>query len=216
VVSWLVAIPEYRDGPADARRQTDAVRANVRKGGAKWGGRRLPLEAGGWEFRTERLLDGIGIQPGWTCLDLGCGPAGILVQLSRRVGPVGFVVGVDTDARSLATARVLVHQAQLTNVEILKRDVYGTRLPREAFDFVHARLVGASQARHEELLAEALAVTRPGGVMAIQCTAWLAGRRLRSIQVWGRKSARSPKRPGERDDVVQSSCGVVQPRLVIV
>jgi hypothetical protein len=79
-------------------------------------------------------------------------------------------------------------------VEILKRAIYDTRLPREAFDFVHARLASASPARHEALLDEMLAVTRPGGVVAIQCVAWLAGRRPRSIEVWGRKSARSPKR----------------------
>jgi SAM-dependent methyltransferase len=103
------------------------------------------------------------------------GPAGILVPLSRRVGPIGFVVGVDLDSRHLMAARALVHDANLTNVEILKRHIYDTRLPREAFDFVHARLASGSPARHEELLDEVLAVTRPGGVVAIQCVAWLAG-----------------------------------------
>jgi SAM-dependent methyltransferase len=179
--------------------------------------RRLPLEARGWDFRAGRLLDGIGLQPGWTCLDLGCGPAGLLVPLSRRVGPTGFVVGVDLDTQHLTAARALIHDARLTNVEILKRDVYDTRLPREAFDFVHARLARAETARHEELLAEALAVTRPGGVVAIQCVDWLAGRRPRSIEVWGHKSARSPKRSGERTHAAtRSSCCLVQPRLVVV
>jgi SAM-dependent methyltransferase len=94
---------------------------------------------------------------------------------------------VNLDARHLAAARAVVHDARLTNVEILKRDIYDTRLPREAFDFVYARLGAAANPRHEELLAEVLALTRPGGVVAIQCVAWLAGRRGRSIEVWGRK-----------------------------
>lgn len=149
--------------------------------------RRLLLEASGWGFQEVSLLDGIGLQPGWTCLDLGCGPAGILVPLSRRVGPVGFVVGVDIDPRHLAAARALVQHARLTNVEILKRDIYDTGLPREAFDFVHARLANASTERHEDLLAELLGLARPGAVVALQCVAWANGRRSRSIEIWGHK-----------------------------
>jgi trans-aconitate methyltransferase len=149
--------------------------------------RRLLLEAIGWGFQEVSLLDGIGLQPGWTCLDLGCGPAGVLVPLSRRVGPAGFVVGVDVDARHLAAARALVQHAQLTNVEILKRDIYDTGLPRAAFDFVHARLANASPERHEDLLTELLALARPGAVVALQCVAWTDGKCPRGIEVWGRK-----------------------------
>jgi ubiquinone/menaquinone biosynthesis C-methylase UbiE len=149
--------------------------------------RPLQLEAGGWGFLPESLLDGIILQPGWTCLDLGCGPGSILVPLSRRVGPAGFVVGVDVDARHLATARELVLRAQLTNVEILKRDIYDTGLPRGAFDFVYARLANASTERYEDLLAELLALARPGAVVALQTVAWPDGRRWRSIEIWGHK-----------------------------
>ena len=149
---------------------------------------RLPLAAIGWDFQAESLLDAIGIQPGWTCLDLGCGPAGILASLSRRVGPTGFVVGVDLDAEHLAGARALVHDARLTNVEILKRDVYRTGLPRDAFDFAYARLTSVTTARHEELLTEVLGLTRPGGLVALQCVTWTAPTCLRGIAVWGHKT----------------------------
>src|SRR5207247_4682537 len=39
------------------------------------------------------MLERIGVGPGWVCLDLGCGPAGITGLLSERVGPAGRVVG---------------------------------------------------------------------------------------------------------------------------
>jgi ubiquinone/menaquinone biosynthesis C-methylase UbiE len=148
---------------------------------------RLGLEAAGWGFQPESVLDGIDVQPGWTCLDVGCGPGGMLVPLSRRAGTDGFVVGVDVDVQHLAEARALVRQAQLANVEILKRDIFDTGLPREAFDFVHARLGNASAGRHAELLDELLALTRPGGVVALQCVAWVDGSRGRSIEIWGYK-----------------------------
>ena len=149
--------------------------------------RRLQLEAGGWGFLPESLLDGIILESGWTCLDLGCGSGSILVPLSRRVGPAGFVVGVDVDARHLAAARELVQSARLTNVEILKRNIYDTGLPRAAFDFVYARLASASPERHADLLGELVALARPGAVVALQCVAWADGRRWRSIEIWGHK-----------------------------
>jgi ubiquinone/menaquinone biosynthesis C-methylase UbiE len=93
---------------------------------------------------------------------------GILGPLSRRVGPQGHVIGVDTDAKQLAAAREFVHESKLGNVEILELDAYRTNLPRESFDFTHTRFVFAPVGRDDELLQEMLGLTRPGGIIAIQ------------------------------------------------
>ena len=71
---------------------------------------RLRLQARVWEPEAEIMLDRIGIEPGWKCIDLGCGAMGILGPLSRRVGPHGRIIGVDTDTKQLAAARDFVHQ----------------------------------------------------------------------------------------------------------
>jgi SAM-dependent methyltransferase len=136
---------------------------------------RLRLQARVWEPEAEAMLDRIGLQPGWHCLDLGCGAMGILGPLSRRVGSHGRVTGVDLDSQQLAAARAFIQEAGLTNVEILERDAYHTDLPRDAFDFVHVRFLLAPVGRDEELVREMLALTRPGGVMAVQepdATSW--------------------------------------------
>lgn len=136
---------------------------------------RLRLQARVWESEAEAMLDRIGLQSGWNCIDLGCGAMGILAPLSRRVGPQGHVVGVDTDAKQLAAAHEFAHDNKLTNVKILELDAYRTNLPRESFDFTHVRFVFAPVGRDEELLHEMLALTRPGGVVAIQepdATSW--------------------------------------------
>jgi len=39
---------------------------------------RLRLQARAWEPDAETMLDRIGIQPGWSCVDVGCGAMGIL------------------------------------------------------------------------------------------------------------------------------------------
>jgi ubiquinone/menaquinone biosynthesis C-methylase UbiE len=54
---------------------------------------------------TRAMLDAIGVRPGWSCLDIGCGPGGITSLLSERVGASGRVVGLDRDPEFLAHAR---------------------------------------------------------------------------------------------------------------
>ncbi len=129
---------------------------------------RLRLQARVWEPEAEIMLDRIGVQPGWKSIDLGCGAMGILGPLSRRVGRQGRVVGVDTDAKQLAAARDYVRENKLENVEILELDAYHTNLHRASFDLTHVRFVFAPVGRDEELLSEMLALTRPGGIIAIQ------------------------------------------------
>jgi ubiquinone/menaquinone biosynthesis C-methylase UbiE len=129
---------------------------------------RLRLQARVWEPDAEVLLDRIGVRPGWTCLDLGCGAVGILGPLSRRVGPTGRVVGVDLDPRQLAAARALVREEGLGGVEVLERDAYATGLPAASFDLVHVRFLFAPAGRDEALLAEMLRLVRPGGILAVQ------------------------------------------------
>jgi ubiquinone/menaquinone biosynthesis C-methylase UbiE len=136
---------------------------------------RLRLQARVLEPEAERMLDRIGVQPGWSCVDLGCGAMGILGPLSRRVGDNGRVVGVDTDAKQLAAVREYVQSEALHNVEIMELDAYNTKLPDASFDLVHVRFVFAPAGREGQLLGEMVRLARPGGVVAIQepdATAW--------------------------------------------
>ncbi len=115
---------------------------------------RLQLQARVWEPEAEVMLDQIGLQARWQCLDLGCGAMGILGPLSRRAGPTGRVVGVDLDVRQLAAARAFLQKAGLHNVEIMEQDAYHTGFPRQSFDLVHVRFVFAPVGRDEDLLDE--------------------------------------------------------------
>src|SRR4051794_23261295 len=50
---------------------------------------------------TTRRLDGLGIGPGWRCLEVGAGEGGIARWMADRVGPIGRVVAADIDTRFL-------------------------------------------------------------------------------------------------------------------
>ena len=128
---------------------------------------RLQLQAKVWEAESQRLLDRIGLQPGWSCLDLGCGAMGILGALSHLVGERGRVVGLDAEKSHLQVAQSYVQDEGLTNVELIAGDVHQTELPPESFDFVHERWV-LPYVRVDDVLQEMIALTKPGGIVAVE------------------------------------------------
>jgi SAM-dependent methyltransferase len=121
-----------------------------------------------WEPETEVMIDQIPVQTGWQCIDLGCGPRGILGALARRVGPTGTVIGLDTNPTLLAAAREFAKANGYASVSLTAGDAYATGLPRSSFDLVHARFVLTPLGREEALLKEMLELARPGGFIALQ------------------------------------------------
>jgi SAM-dependent methyltransferase len=129
---------------------------------------RLRVQAAAMEFDAGVMLDRIGVRPGWHCLELGCGPGGILHLLSSRVGPAGRVVGLDADPVMLEAARTWLRAEGLQNVDLVEADAYRTSLPADAFDLVHVRYLAGTAGLAGDLLREAIRLARPGGVVAFE------------------------------------------------
>jgi len=125
---------------------------------------RLHVQGAALAPDTGAMLDRIGVKPGWTCLDIGCGPRGITDLLGERVGPGGRVVGLDMNEQFLAHARA--HAA--AHVEFRRGDAFATGLPAGTFDLVHSRFVASTAGNPEALLREAVRLARPGGFVALQ------------------------------------------------
>jgi SAM-dependent methyltransferase len=87
------------------------------------------------------LLSRIGVAPGASVIDIGCGVLGILPQLRSRVGDSGRVVGLDVEPRLLAAAGQLSARHDLA-VETVRADAASTGLPPDSFDLVHERMPG--------------------------------------------------------------------------
>jgi SAM-dependent methyltransferase len=126
---------------------------------------RLAIQARAWAEAAAELIDRIGVGPGWSCADLGCGPAGILGLLARRVGRNGTVVGVDRDVAALVAA--LTACRRMPNVSLRPGEVTRTGLARGVFDLVHARFV-CQEAGVGPLLDEMIALAKPGGIVALE------------------------------------------------
>jgi ubiquinone/menaquinone biosynthesis C-methylase UbiE len=133
---------------------------------------RLTEQALCWEQEAEALFEIVGIQPGWKCIDQGCGPMGVLGPLSRRVGPDGQVVGVDLDPFCVQAANHYINQNQLPNVNVIRGDIYDTSFKPQSFNLSHLRFIFTQKGCDNELLEKMVKLTKPGGVIISQEADW--------------------------------------------
>jgi SAM-dependent methyltransferase len=129
---------------------------------------RSRLQSQIWDPEVESWLDQIDVQPGWQCVDLGCGAMGILEPLARRSGPSGRVIGVEPRAPLLEAAREFAVRGKLDNVRLLDAGPERTSLPDDSFHLVHERFLLSAGADRRALLSEMVRITRPGGIVALE------------------------------------------------
>jgi arsenite methyltransferase len=109
----------------------------------------------------------IELRQGETVLDLGSG-GGIDVLLSaRRVGPTGFVYGLDMTDEMLALAQQNKEKAGATNVTFLKGRIEDIPLPANSVDVVISNCVINLAADKSLVLNDAFRVLKPGGRFAV-------------------------------------------------
>lgn len=117
---------------------------------------------------SERLLDHVGIKPGWRAIDIGCGPLGVLDLLAQGVGPSGTIVGLDREPRMLEMAATSMAERNLDDVVLVNGEATDTKLPGESFDLVHERLVLINIPNPEQAVAEMVRLAWPGGYVVLQ------------------------------------------------
>jgi ubiquinone/menaquinone biosynthesis C-methylase UbiE len=127
---------------------------------------RLQEQARQLADESSRLFDRLSLAPGARVVEIGCGPQGCLELLSHRVGRSGTVIGVERSEDAVELARAFVGDQGLTNVEIVHGDARATGLDRDSFDLVTSRLVLVNVPQPEQIVAEAFALAKSGGVVA--------------------------------------------------
>ena len=129
---------------------------------------RLRMQSDLFREDAASMLDRIGVQAGWRCLDLCCGVGGITDLLSRRVGQNGEVTGLDMDPWKLDVAREWAKVNLLDNVRYIEGDAFDTGLPPASFDLVHTRFALGVIPGGAEMLDHVLSLVRPGGAVFLE------------------------------------------------
>jgi ubiquinone/menaquinone biosynthesis C-methylase UbiE len=129
---------------------------------------RLHMQSDLLRADADAMLEQIGVEPGWRCLDLCCGVGGITDVLSRRVGPMGTVLGADVDAAKLAVARDWALASGLRNVAFEQADAFATGFAPGTFDLVHCRFALSIIPNGLGILDHMLTLVRPGGIVFVE------------------------------------------------
>jgi SAM-dependent methyltransferase len=147
---------------------------------------RLQQQAKQLAHESSWLFDQIGLGAGAQVVEIGCGPSGCLELLSERVGPSSRVVGVERNPDAVALARQLVADRGLGNVDVLEGDARSTGLPRASFDLATSRLVLVNVPDPAEIVAEAVALVKPGGWVAFHEADYVAHVCDPPLEAWTR------------------------------
>ena len=115
---------------------------------------------------SERMLDLAQLQPGMRLLDVAAGRGEPALRAAHRVGPEGFVLGIDRNDGVLEIARELARSQRLTNIVFRVSEAEAFELGEEArFDVATCRwglMYFQSPQRALERIRRAL---EPGGVL---------------------------------------------------
>jgi SAM-dependent methyltransferase len=115
---------------------------------------------------TMSMLDAIGIGEGDRCIDLGCGGGHVAIELAKRVGPGGFVLGIDLDEALLEVARGEADAQGLTNVRFRVSAV--EEVAESDLDFGYSRLLFMHLADPEKVAELLAGSVRAGGTVALE------------------------------------------------
>lgn len=123
-----------------------------------------------WDHFDRRTIERLGPQAGVRILDVCCGSGASAIPAAERVGPNGFVLGIDLAETLLERARNKARDRRLQNIEFRTGDMLDLRLPKSEFDAVVC-VLGIFFAPDMSAAIRALwDVLRPGGQLAI--TTW--------------------------------------------
>ncbi len=128
-------------------------------------------------YIRDAAIEALDLQPGQTVLDIACGTGATLLELSRRVGSRGKVIGIDHSPDMVAVARQRIAESGAQNIELLVEPIESARISHEAeailFCFAHDVLQSRNALRNVFSLARRSArVVTVGAKLA---DSWWAG-----------------------------------------
>ncbi|MFZ0057717.1 MAG: class I SAM-dependent methyltransferase, partial [Pseudolabrys sp.] len=122
--------------------------------------------AGGLHLHSAKVFSALPLHSGDRVLDVGCGWGDTAIELARRVGPAGSVVGLDCCSAFLNAGRADAKAAGLTNLTFLEADVQAYPF-KPVHDFCFSRFGTQFFENPVAGLRNMRLALRPGGLMTM-------------------------------------------------
>jgi ubiquinone/menaquinone biosynthesis C-methylase UbiE len=125
---------------------------------------------GFWDRAGQRTVERLGLLPGASVLDVGCGSGASAIPAAEAVGASGRVIGIDLAQNLLNLAERKAHQKNLNNVDFYAADMTQLTYPDAHFDAVISVFSIFFVADMEAQVAKLWRLVKPGGQLAV--TTW--------------------------------------------
>jgi ubiquinone/menaquinone biosynthesis C-methylase UbiE len=111
------------------------------------------------------ILREVGIRPGSSVLDYGCGPGGYIPPLAQLVGPTGRIYALDVNPAAIEATRRLARRKKIENLKLILSDC-STGLAEESLDAVLLYDTFHHLSQPDEVLRELYRVVKAEGVLS--------------------------------------------------
>ncbi len=128
-----------------------------------------------WLIRNERereercslMIANLGIKPGMTLCDMGCGNGYHTLRMAQLTGKTGQVFGVDVQSEMLGFLRTRMEEQGIENVVPILGSFHSPRLPVNSIDLILLVDVYHEFSHPEQMLAGMRRALKPGGLIVM-------------------------------------------------
>lgn len=131
--------------------------------GAPW----LIRESRQREEDCEKMLKNLGVKPGMTVCDMGCGNGFYSLKLAEMVGQDGKVLAVDIQSEMLRLLKARAEEQGIDNIELILGDLDNPKLPEGKVDLILCVDVYHEFSHPVEMLAGMRKALKPEGRIAL-------------------------------------------------
>lgn len=168
-----------QDQPAPGKEKANAVyEEKIPPARPKYLGRRIAqtmsFHGANWLIRSEReqeerpsqVLPQLGLKPGMTVCDMGCGNGFYSIEMAKMVAP-GKVLAVDIQQEMLHLLKLRADEAKVDNIRLLLGTAIDPHLPPASVDLVLMVDVYHEFSHPQQMLSAIRKSLKPGGVIAL-------------------------------------------------
>jgi ubiquinone/menaquinone biosynthesis C-methylase UbiE len=163
IAQQQTVVPEKPIPPARQFYMGRRIARTMHFTGAEW----LIRDSREREERCSQMIENLGIRPGMSVCDMGCGNGFYSLWLARLVGPTGRVLAVDIQSEMLRLLQARAAERNIGNVEPILGSVVDPNLPPGEVDLILCVDVYHEFSHPEEMLTEMRKALSPEGVLVL-------------------------------------------------